>query len=259
MQEQASKEADWAKQQQASEARAQELLRERRKAVKERRDRRMQLREQVVGTASLFARDSNGVDRFRTHALMPLAPADHRIDAYVGLLGAGSHAAWKFGCEGWPPLRSYRSLVGVVESTVQLLHRILPVALWLRGHRQQCQACSGECAVCALALCRDEMSRTRDGMPVQRLHAPREELVLMQLSPVDYLLQTLARLAECEEALGRVVAGPLGRRITHADRLFGFWVEVRKECNVCRQQSAEFLFQRSWQVSLQDLQRQRPR
>ena len=64
------------------------------------------------------------------------------------------------------------------------------------------------------------------------------------------LLQTLARLAECEETLGRVVAGPLGRRITHADRLFGFWVEVRKECNVCRQQSAEFLFQRSWQVSL---------
>ena len=254
LQEQASKEADWVAQQDASEKRIQELLRERRKAVKDRRDRRMQLREQVAGQASLFAR-GDAAERFGDRdGMLPLAPADHRIDAYVDLLGAGSQAVWKICCQGWPPLRSYPSVVGVVESTVQLLHRLLPVAVWLQEHRQQQQACPADCAVCAMSRCRDAMGQARDGMPVERLHAPKEELALMQLSPspVEYLLGTLELLVQGEEALGRTAAGPMGRCITHVDRLFGFWVEVRKECSVCKHRTAEFLFQRSWQVSLAD-------
>ena len=115
-QEQASKEADWAAQQRVSEERLQEAVREKRKAVKDRRERRAKLREQINGEGTLFATSVDGL--FRSRCAVPMAPADHAIDLYVGLVGAGFGTTWQAGCHGWPQLGGYSSVVRAVECTV---------------------------------------------------------------------------------------------------------------------------------------------
>ena len=94
-QEQASKESDYAAQQHASEERLQDTLREQRKRVKDRRERRMKLRELVNGEGSLFAAPVDS--SFRSQATVPLPPADHELQGYVDLLGGGLRACLEGG------------------------------------------------------------------------------------------------------------------------------------------------------------------
>ena len=251
LQEKAAIEADYAAQQRVNEAQIQEALRERRRAVKLRHERRSKLCDALNGEGSLFAGSASV--SFRAQAAVPLAPAEHGIAPYDGLLGAGRVAAWQEGCKGWPPLRGYSSVVRAVECAVQLFHRLLPVAVWLEEHAAR-GLCEGACRTCALQQCRQDMEARGDGgvgFPARRLHAPAEELKLGRLSCADYLVWLLHDLRRCERAHDLSVVGPQCEDITHVDRLFGFWEEVRKVCTICGQTTASFRPSTSWRVSLQ--------
>ena len=131
------RDADWEAQQRESLKEREAHLRAWRKAVKERRERKLRLREAVQGSESLFAESLSDVfDKLA--GVQPLPHAGNNVSAYDGLLCLGGDAVWAEVRGGRPPAKMYRSGVTAIDFAVQCLHRLLPVALWLDRHVELC-------------------------------------------------------------------------------------------------------------------------
>ena len=88
------------------------------------------------------------------------------IAAYADMLGAGGASAWTVVPGGYPRPLGYDSGFANVNCAVQLLHRLLPVALWLEKHAALCGD-EARCIVCALRRCRDGMGQRHSGVLVR--------------------------------------------------------------------------------------------
>ena len=161
LEERVSRDADWESQQRASLEEREAHLRAWRKAVKDRRERKLRLRDAAQGSDSLFAADLE--DAFgRVPRVKPAPLCETVVPAYADLLSMGGDVAWAEVEGGRPQPKAYQSGVVAVNFAVQCLHRLLPVSLWLQRHAELCgdsQKKSPECIVCALRRCRQDFGK----------------------------------------------------------------------------------------------------
>ena len=251
------RDADWESQQRASLEEREAHLRAWRKAVKERRERKLRLREAVQGSESLFASSLDDVFG-KLVSMQPLAHAESVVPAFDGLLCLGGDVAWAEVRGGRPSAKVYRSGVAAIDFAVQCLHRLLPLALWLDRHAELCsdsQKESVECIICALHRCKQDFGKNLS----QTLLLPRFSLGFTVQSgnyerrdPVEYLVRLLEQLRAREVELGHVCE-PAQRQgadvVCHLDRLFRFWVEKRSECLTCGRKAIAFEANWFWRVS----------
>ena len=252
------RDADWDAQQQSSMKEREAHLRAWRKSVKERRARKLRLRDAVQGSESLFAASLDD-DFGKLAGTQPLPHAASTVPAYDGLLCLGGDVAWAEVCGGRPPAKGYRSGVTAIDFAVQCLHRLLPFALWLGRHAELCgdvQTESPECIVCALQRCKQDFGKNLS----QTLLLPRFSLGYTvksgnysQRDPVEYLVRLLEQLRAREVTLGHVCDLSQCRgaeSVSHVDRLFRFLVERRLECLSCKRKSVVFEASWYWRVSV---------
>ena len=240
-QEQLAIDADQRAQVVANEERLQEALRQQRHAVKQRRERHAQLRSDVNGETGLF--NAAAMDKGGATPAVSL-PSEYCIAAYDGVLAAGGTSAWDTVPGGQPRPHGYDSGYATVSCVVQVLHRLLPVALWLERHAAICPE-PASCIVCALRQSRG--LRTGGDLAKQSQHKPahasRQDMTTAMY--FEWLLEEL-RLREQVIACVRMDDGGL---VTHMDRLFSYQVESRQECVGCGKKSVERTFERVWRVS----------
>ena len=249
-QEQLSIDADRQAQLCASEEQLQDMLRLKRQAVKQHRERDMEMRSIVNGDASLFNASLSGFTASEAGA----GPNEYSIAEYGGLLGAGGAAAWSTVPGGFPRPRAYDSGFGNVNCAVQLLHRLLPVVLWLEQHARLCSV-DVKCIVCALRRCREGMGALHSGVLVRGDEYRPAPGGWEGTSCAGYFEWIVDKLLAREQTMARVSTSIVGGDcdaegvVTHIDRLFGYRVEERRVCAACGTQAVDSWFERVWRVS----------
>jgi len=218
------------------------------RAAKETRDRRIALRRCAFGKDTLFER--NAAQRFAKKAA---APADVVVEAYAGLPGAGSSQAWaKLVRGGCPSLAGFAgaSNGSYAEALAHVLLRVPAVALWLDRHVDLCGVGGEKCLACALHRSRRDMGRKAGGAELFRravladvVYADkgREHDVMAFLADVLKAMRAEELAALRSAACADVdLDGQL--LVTHVERLFAFFLDVRGKCSACGACWQEFEF-----------------
>jgi hypothetical protein len=174
---------------------------------------------------------------------------EYELTEYDGLLGAGGPAAWGAVPGGCPRPRGYDGGYANVSCAMQILHRLLPVALWLERHAVVCGE-TEKCIVCALRKSRG-LDQFGDLVKGRYKPAPDSWTSLTTAGYFEWLIEAL-RMREQAVACARIDCqgdAALPDIVTHVDRLFGQHVEERRQCGKCKEVTARSTFERVWRVS----------
>jgi hypothetical protein len=244
--EQILKDADWDDQLRDSLEERESRLRAWRVAVRERRQRKLSLRDAVYGDGTLFV---SSLDIVFANLSMkrPSSHADPALPAYDELRGLSAMSTWQDVHGGRPSPQSYRSTVPVIDYVVQSFHRSLPIALWMERHSALCSESyqgHSSCILCALRHCKIDFGK----MLGQTMLLPKFALGCDPIRGASqYLCCLFDAMRAREVALGHCSSDD-GCDVTAVDRMFRFWVEFRWECVSCKRKSMSFLEQWVWRV-----------
>ena len=252
------RDADWDEQQRVSLEERQAHLDAWRKAVKERRERKLELRAAAHGEGTLFAPSLNDVYT-KLGVAQPKAHAAYVLPSDTENMMTDRDAGWA-GVEGGRPAPAlHRSGSAAIDFVVQSFLRLLPVAAWLNRHAKVCDV-AGEnttCVVCALRSSRKDLGKRlaqtllRGRFSLGCAVDSADGAACAQRDPAQYLCRLLDAMHSRETLLGHHVLGDVGCSVSHVDRLFRFWFERRRECLACRTKSVAF--EASWLLSVSGL------